>query len=345
GPGRAEKEASALLNGSPCAAALLSDAALRARHRVGVMARVLALATDAAGLPEEAWDPALARASRDRWMGPAFATLAALRQGAARPRRAWQPPVSFRIAPQLLAAAMRAADQAASAAADWLATVTDNPTFFTDEPAYEAGRVLTNGGFHNPVATPHLATLAFVSADLATLAGRLVTKLHDERVTGLTNALAPAGTKLSTQRLRAVQMWFTERARDAAQPAFIPASDGGVLQSDIFLPAFPAYDKEETAADACLGAFACLAATASQALWADGDRAPAPPLRPALAAVRAVFPPVDTVRDQGAALARLIAALQEACLGNRPELAGNHAADRPFASHSPAPEPDDGDRS
>ena len=87
--------------------------------------------------------------------------------------------------------------------------------------------------------------------------------------------------------------------REAARPTLLPMDDGGVFQSDLFLPSFLAWEREEALArdlDACL---AILGVVASQALWLDG-RGPAPPLAPLLDSLRAAVPPVESPRDLGA---------------------------------------------
>src|SRR5262249_58310999 len=49
------KERMALINGSPCAAALVADVALQGRARLALAERVLALAVEAARAPLEAY--------------------------------------------------------------------------------------------------------------------------------------------------------------------------------------------------------------------------------------------------------------------------------------------------
>src|SRR5699024_6185503 len=55
----AEKEALALINGSPCAAALIADSAIAARRRLAIIEDVFALAFEALAAPLEHLDPVL----------------------------------------------------------------------------------------------------------------------------------------------------------------------------------------------------------------------------------------------------------------------------------------------
>ena len=55
----AEKDSLSLVNGSPCAAALVADAVLAARRRIGLAVEVFALSVEAFKAPLEAYDPAL----------------------------------------------------------------------------------------------------------------------------------------------------------------------------------------------------------------------------------------------------------------------------------------------
>jgi hypothetical protein len=88
------------------------------------------------------------------------------------------------------------------------------------------------------------------------------------------------------------------------------------LQTDVIMPIFLAFEKEEQASgclDLCL---AILCACSSQALWVAG-RPPAPALGGFLADVRGRFPPVESLRDLGADAERLANDMEAAVLGRR----------------------------
>ncbi|MDZ7748468.1 MAG: aromatic amino acid lyase [Halofilum sp. (in: g-proteobacteria)] len=77
-----EKDALALINGSPCAAALAGDAAIAARRRLAAVEEVFALAFEALQAPLEHLDPALEALWGDPDEAAALASLRALLEGA-----------------------------------------------------------------------------------------------------------------------------------------------------------------------------------------------------------------------------------------------------------------------
>ena len=293
-----EKEGLALINGSPCAAALVADAALAARGRLRLAYEVLALSVEAFRAPLEAYDPALEELWGDEHEALALRRLGALLEGAAGARRPHQAPVAYRVLPRVLGHAERAVAAAEHAATTSLRSVSDNPVYLPPCPAHPDGRVLSNGGYHNAMAPAALHGLAVAWADLCQIAERHVEKL----------LFAPAadGAPSSGRELVGLLMMtavgYAEEARGAAQPVILPR--GGPGQNDVSAPGFLAWSRERTSAD-CLGAaLAALAAAASQVLAA-ADAEPAPRLRALLADTRLRFAPVTERRAFGADAAGL----------------------------------------
>ncbi len=304
----AEKDALALVNGSPCAAALNADAALTARARLGLAIEVFALSIEAFAAPMDAYDPAL----DGLWEDPhEAAALRALRtwlagSGAGAGRRPYQAPVSWRILPRVLGQAHRAQAQAEDAAAIGLRAVSDNPVFLPPDEAHPRGRVLSNGGYHNAKAYPAIDALAASWADLALLCDRHATKMLDGRISLLPHNLMAGDGYMGCLGFTAAAL--AEQARRAAPRTFLPASEGGgFAQNDVALPTFPAW-RGGVEAGRCLdGCLAILAAVSSQALYVT-DR-PAPPrLAPLLKIIRDTVPPLREAR----ALADEVAGLRDA---------------------------------
>lgn len=320
-----EAEPMALINGSPCSAALAADAALHARNRAETAARVFALSIEAVRAPLDAYDEALEELWGDPHEARALRTLrlhlAGVETGE---RRADQAPVSWRILPRVLAQAYRAADELEEVAATALSSVTDNPVYLLPDAEHPLGRAVSNGGYHNATAYPALDALSAAWADLATLADRQTTKLHKEPVSGLPHLLIPPGSgSWGTGSLGFVQVGIGEEARRAAQRTLIPPSEGGGFgQNDVASPTFLAYRKEQRAAWCLDAAVAILAVVASQALWVTDRQAP-PPLAGLLEGVRSVCPPVEDLasRDLGCELERLTGVFQAAALAGRLDFA------------------------
>src|SRR5262249_54365375 len=113
------KEGMALINGSPCASALLADAVLTTALTIDVAESVFCLASAAAAVPPATFDAALDDLWSDRWQAEALRALRSGLRGADAPPSTDehpQPAVSFRILPRVLGNARRAVAGARDAA-------------------------------------------------------------------------------------------------------------------------------------------------------------------------------------------------------------------------------------
>ncbi len=173
----APKERMALVNGSPCAAALVADAALAGARRLALAEQVFALAAAVLGVPLEAYGAELEPLWGDPHETAALRSLRALLESDGGMRQAHQAPVSFRILPRVLGAVRRAQAAAEEAAAISLRSVTDNPVYVppTDRPPL--GAVFSTGGYHDARAPAALDGLAFAWTDLCQLAARATDRL------------------------------------------------------------------------------------------------------------------------------------------------------------------------
>lgn len=286
------KEGLALVNGSPCAAALVSDCALEARRQLRVAEGVFALAAEAIGAPLESYAPELEALWGDEAEIQALRSLRRALEGGAPERRGYQAPVSFRILPRVLGRCRRALAEAERAATVSLASVSDNPV-------YADGRVLSNGGFHNALAAPALDGVTFAAADLCQLAERQTEALLREL---LERGACPR--PLST--LSMVQAAWAEDARAAAQPTILPL--GGLGQNDTPSTGFSAWEKTRRTISSLDAALATLAVVSSQALHAHERPAP-PALAALLADIRERVPVVEEPRPLGGELEQLARAL------------------------------------
>ena len=289
-----EGEPMALINGSPCSAALAAEVALRSGSRLRLAGAVFALSVEAIAAPLEAYDPAL----RELWGDPhetaALEMFSSLLAGASvEGRRPFQAPVSWRILPRVLGQAHRCVATVEEVAAIALRSVTDNPVYLPPDTEHPQGRIFSTGGYHNASAYPAIDGVSGAWADLCALAERHTMKLHDGPVSLLPHHLA-GDDGAPTHLLTLVQTGFGEEARHEAARTFLPMSESGGFsgQNDVASPTFLSYARHLRVAwclDACL---ASLAVSASRALWVD-RRQPAPPLAALLAAVRRYVPPAD----------------------------------------------------
>jgi histidine ammonia-lyase len=305
------KERSSLINGAPCAAALVADATLAARRRLDLAHRVFALSIEAFRAPLEHYDAAIEELWGDAHEAAALRGLRGLLEGAGDERRNFQAPVSYRILPRVLGHAHRAAVGAESAANLSLASASDNPVYVPPDAQHPLGRCLSTGGYHNAMVAPALDDLAAIWADLCLLCDRHSSKLLIGRVSHLPDLLLVGREACETDghgHIGYVPMAVTgylEQAKAAAQRTFIPGSESaGSGQDDVASPVFLAWAKEERAGRCLEAALAMLAVVASQALHATQRQAP-PALRSFLAGLRAIVPPVEEDRVLGPELNRL----------------------------------------
>jgi histidine ammonia-lyase len=305
------KERGSLINGSPCAAALVADSALAARRRLRLIEHVFALSIEAFRAPLEHYDPALGELWGDRHEAAALSSLSRLLEGAGGDRRNYQAPVSYRIVPRVLGHAHRALAAAEHAATVSLSAASDNPVYLPPDERYPLGRCISTGGYHNAMAAPALDDLSAIWADICLLCDRHGSKLLNGKVSGLPDLLLVGRHPSDSDghgNLGYVPMATTgylEQAKLWAQRTFIPGTESaGAGQDDVAATAFLAWAKEEKAGrclDACL---ATLAVVASQALHITGRQAP-PALRGFLLDIRSIVRPVDQDRVLGPELLAL----------------------------------------
>jgi histidine ammonia-lyase len=292
------KERMALINGSPCAAALVADVALAGRGRLELAESVFALVAEVTGAPDEHFAIELAELWGDGYEAAALESLRTLLRGSGRVRQHHQASVSVRILPRVLGALRRAQAAAELAATVALSSVTDNPVYLPPGEDRRLGAVYSNGGYHDARATQAIDGLAVVYADLCQLAQRLTDHLFLSPVT----APLVGYDEWSVKPLHMVQNGWAEEARAIAAPTLL--SLGSFGQNDVPILNFLAWRKA-TAIGECLdAALAVLAALASQALHVAAHEPP-PNLRPLVEEVRAAFAPVTDPRPLGEDCRRL----------------------------------------
>lgn len=292
-----EKEALTLINGSPCAGALLADATLLGEARLALCIEAAAMAAAAFRAPAQHFLPELG----ELWEAPAEHEVLTVMQpligDVLDMSPSIQAPVSFRIIPRVLGRLRHAVWQAASQASSALCAVTDNPVYLAPDATHPAGRICSNGGFHNPHAAAALDALTAAYADTAVMMERLASRLLDDRLTGLPDPGPGNDRDLTCVAMSA--LGHAEEARQAAQHSLLPGSEsGGFGRSDIVTPTFAAWNKQEAAARSLLSTGACLTLIAVRTWERRGITVPpSSPLRVLLDLVRPLIPsPGQTLR-------------------------------------------------
>jgi histidine ammonia-lyase len=302
------KERMALINGSPCAAALIADIALAGRARLAVAERVFAVVAKITDTPQEHYAPELEELWGDAHEAAALRSLRALLGSESPAQQRHQASVSLRILPRILGAARHAQSRAEVAAEVSLRSVTDNPVFLIPSERHPEGAVYSTGGYHNAQAAPAIDALAFAHADLCQLSQRLGDHLFQHPGT----APLVGGDEWSVKPVHMAINGWAEEARAIAQPTLL--SLGAFGQNDVPELAFLAWRKAAAVARCLDGALAGLAVLASQALYRQGREAPEP-LRGLIEHVRSSVPPVDEPRPLGVECQRLYEKLTAAAIG------------------------------
>ena len=225
------KERGSLINGSPCAAALLADAALAARRRLRLIEQVFALSIEAFRAPLEHYDAVLEDLWGDEHEAAALSGLRRFLDATSTGRRNYQAPVSYRIVPRVLGQAHRAVAEAERAATVSLQSASDNPVYIPPDDEHPFGRCISTGGYHNAMAAPALDDLAAIWADICLLCDRHCSKLLNGNSSGLPNLLmvgrhpSDSDGHGSLGYVPMATTGYLEHAKLAAQRTFIPGTE------------------------------------------------------------------------------------------------------------------------
>ncbi len=304
------KDVMCLVNGSPSATGLVTDAALTGEGRLDLACRVLALSFEAFNAPlghlaaalEGYWNNAC-----DAWALERLRTLVAGGHGGG--RRPYQAPVSFRIAPRMLGQARRAWEMARDVAAESLQAVSDNPVWIDESDGdHPFGQFVSTGGYHNPHAVLAMDALTAAYANLCVIAERQGAKLLDGAVSLLPDQLVEPGGNVRRGYMGCIPMaqtGYEEEARLYAQATLLPGSEsGGFGQNDVASPVFLAWSKQQRAGHCLDLALASLAPIAVRALDVTGRPVPER-LRGIEATVRRVMPALEERRAFGPLISRI----------------------------------------
>lgn len=310
------KERGSLINGAPCAAALLADSALAARRRYALILKTFALSIEAFRAPMEHYEPALEALWGDKDEAAALQGLRAFLVGAGTGRRNYQAPVSYRVVPRVLGHAHRAIVAAEHAARVSLSSISDNPVYLSPDPTHPYGRCISTGGYHNAMAAPALDDLAGIWADISILCDRHNSKLLNGQISHMPDQLlvgrmpGESDGRGNIGYIPMAAVGYIELAKNAAQRTFIPASDSLAGQDDVAAPAFLAWSKEQRTAHCLDASLAMLAVVAAQALFVTERQAP-PALRDFVELVRQHVPPIVEDRVLGAEIGELAQAFTQ----------------------------------
>jgi histidine ammonia-lyase len=223
------KEGIALVNGAPFAPALAAPLVWRSRALLDHAITSAALASAVVGASGRPFSTRVGRLKGDPGQAAVHERLVALLPDTAdRP----QPPVSFRVAPQVLGAVADVVAAAERQLERELRAVTDSPVFLPEEDDEPEGFYPT-GNYQSQALSFTLDALAVAFAQLANLSEKRLHRVLDARFSGLPEQLAlDPGRQTGMSVLHKGVVALCAENRLLAAPASVAAFDTSAGQED-----------------------------------------------------------------------------------------------------------------
>ena len=304
----AAKEGIALLAGCPGAVAL----AIARRRSVAILSRQLltgaACSVDALRAPLEIYGDRGDRLHSDPVLFGVLLRLRAALRGSDEERFGMQAPVSFRVAPQVLAHVERAIIRFTEDIDRAVGSVSDSPAFVE-------GRFVTTGAFHEVELAAGFDALSGALIRAAELSGQRVHRLLDSRFSGLPDQLTPnPGPSCGLIVVHKRVVGTLNELRRLAAPASVGSADTSLGQEDAMTFAFEAAEKLRRVEGLVRDVLACELLVARQAWALRGAGTPSGLEEVARRLMDAVAP-VEEDRPPGPDLTRLVGMLERGEFG------------------------------
>jgi histidine ammonia-lyase len=243
------KEGLALVNGAPLAPALTAHLAARARALLDHATLAAALSAALVGASLRPYSRRVGALKGDPGQKRIHAALLAWHADGADWSDRAQPPVSFRVLPQVHGAALGVLDQVDAQVARELRAVTDSPLYLTaggDEPE----GLYPSGNFHAQGLALGLDALAIALAQVGNLGEKRLHRLLDRRFSGLPDQLASdPGRQTGLVFLHKSVTGYAAENRLLAAPASVHQLDGSSGQEDFEALTFVAAEQLERLLD------------------------------------------------------------------------------------------------
>ena len=305
----APKEGVALLNGSPFATALgihLGDAGGRVLHQATVGAALAVALVDASARP---FSPRVLLLTGDVAAQTIGRQLLELLGSAAQWDERAQPPVSFRVIPQVHGTLQRALAELTQLLETRLSSVTDSPLLL-DSRDDEPEGLYPSGGFHAIELTLRLEAVAVAAAQVSNLVEKRLHRLLDARFSGLPEQLARRpGLQAGAVSLHKAVVGLIAENRLLAAPASVHALDTSTGQEDLQAFTFLAAARLESVLDNLEAAVACELVALRQAAHLRGSELRSPPLERLVARLAEIVDPIDEDRTLSPDIERVRALL------------------------------------
>jgi histidine ammonia-lyase len=289
------KEGLALVNGSPFATALGLELGARFRALLDTATTAAALAVALTGSSARPYAPQVARLARDPAQATICDRLSQLLDGEEAGADLPQPPVSFRVVPQVHGAALDAVERLEEQLERRLGAVTDTPLVL-DEGDSAAGLYPT-GGFHAAAPVLLLDTVGMAAAHVLNLVEKRLHRLLDSRFSGLPEQLSiDSGRHAGVVALHKAVVGLAVEGRLLAAPASVHALDTSAGQEDVQTFTFLSAERLERSLDALESALAYELVALRQAAFVRKRPLSAPALAAIVDRLSEQIEPVDDDR-------------------------------------------------
>lgn len=299
----ASKEGIALLAGAPGTVAL----AVARRRATVVLSRQLLAATacaiDALRAPLDVYGERAGTLGNDPLLVGILSRLRLALRDSGEDRPDAQAPVSFRVAPRVLAHVERTIVRFTEDVERALGAISDSPAFVD-------GSFVTSGGFHEVELAAGFDGCALALIRAAELAGQRVHRLLDGRFSGLPDQLTTSpGPSCGLVVVQKRVVGVLNELRRLGVPSSVGLADTSLGQEDAMTFAFEAAEKLRRVEELVREVVACELLVARQA-WALRDGGWAAGLDPIGRELVELVEPVDEDRPLGLELTRIVGVLE-----------------------------------
>ncbi len=298
-------EGVALLNGSPFATAWavrLGDLGERLLEQATVAAALSVALVDASARPFTSRLGVLGASDAEQAVGGRLLELLA---GEAVWDYRAQPPVSFRVIPQVHGALRQALDELRTTSEQRLRSVTDSPLLLDAQGAEPEG-LYPLGRFHGIDVTLRLEAVALAAAQVTNLVEKRLHRLLDARFSGLPEQLAGRpGVQAGAVALHKAVVGLVAENRLLAAPASVHALDTSTGQEDVQAFTFLAANRLSSMFDNLEAALSYELVALRQAAHLRGEPLDSPLLAQVVARVSEVVEPIDEDRTLSPDVARV----------------------------------------
>jgi histidine ammonia-lyase len=313
------KEGLSLIGGVALGPAVALRIAAALRKTLALATLTAAAAAEGLGASVEAYSTDVSALRRDPGIAEIAAALRSLLAGSAVARETRQPPISFRVVPQVHGACLAAIRRLEDAAVSEFSAIGDNPAFVADEESPTFGRLVHSGNFHSAELTAAVEAAALAASQVALLSERRLHRLLDNRFSGLSHQLARRpGLDAGLVILHKAVLGLTAKLKSISVPPSLHHADSSFGQEDFMTMIFPALDR--LAEIDRLTRLACVYELYAALVAIDRRGArPGAGVVEVLATVRQAIPPYDGDRPYGTDIETLVELVESGALPH-PEL-------------------------